>query len=139
MPSAVVVQVNCSCPSAGFGDFTTCVSPPLLLPFLSASYQSCSFAPASGAPLSSTFFSLIVTGLQLLISTPMGAMKSLSSDENESEERLLRYALPNAWHFPSVKTPAAVRLIAASPKVCGGSTARSWGLVGSLSGLAISP
>src|SRR5512140_3427120 len=52
---------------------------------------------------------------QLLMLTGMGAMKSLSSAVNDEDERLFRNVLPKAVHTPSLKTPALVRLIAASP------------------------
>src|SRR5829696_5116297 len=57
---------------------------------------------------------------QLLMLTGWGAMKSLTSAGKEAEERLLRNALPKASQVPAGKTPAAVRLIAASPKVSPG-------------------
>src|SRR5512135_1706296 len=53
---------------------------------------------------------------QLLMLTAIGAMKSLISAVKDEDERLLTNALPNASHTPGLKTPAAVRLIAASPK-----------------------
>src|SRR5438128_8929797 len=59
---------------------------------------------------------------QLLTCTGSGATKSLTSAEKELEERLFRKALPKVSHGPvvDVNTPAAVRLIAASPKVPAG-------------------
>src|SRR5881275_2746834 len=47
--------------------------------------------------------------------TGCGAMKSFTSAVNDADERLLRNVLPNAVQVPAGKTPAAVRLIAASP------------------------
>src|SRR4051812_39093790 len=52
---------------------------------------------------------------QLLMFTSIGATKSLISAVNEDDERLLRKAVPNAWQTPGWNTPAAVRLMAASP------------------------
>ena len=62
---------------------------------------------------------------QLLMFTGCGAMKSLTSAGNDADERLFRNALPKPSHVPGGKTPAAVRLIAASPKVARGQAARS--------------
>src|SRR6266566_356418 len=59
---------------------------------------------------------MITTSPQLLMFTGTGAMKSLISAVNEEEERLFRKVLPKAVHVLAGKTPAAVRLIAASPK-----------------------
>src|SRR6266704_3525060 len=56
---------------------------------------------------------------QLLILTGRGAMKSLTSAGKEADERLFRKALANASQVLP-KTPDAVRLIAASPKVSPG-------------------
>src|SRR5512135_166294 len=53
---------------------------------------------------------------QLVMLTGTGAMKSLISAVKDEDERLLTNVLPNASHTPGLKTPAAVRLIAASPK-----------------------
>src|SRR5215216_4549322 len=64
---------------------------------------------------------------QLLMLTDWGATKSLTSAGNEAEERLLRKALPNASQVPAGKTPAAVRLTAASPKVPAGRLALAIG------------
>src|SRR5258708_3168710 len=63
---------------------------------------------------------MILTAPQLLISTGIGAMKSLTSAGNDDEARLLTKALPKALQVPGAKTPAAVRLMAASPKVNAG-------------------
>src|SRR6266496_1693799 len=49
--------------------------------------------------------------------TGTGATKSLTSAGNAADERLLRNALPNASQVPGGKTPAAVRLMAASPNL----------------------
>src|SRR5438034_93531 len=51
------------------------------------------------------------------MSTGCGATKSLTSAGNDADERLFRNALPSASQVPAGKTPAADRLIAASPKV----------------------
>src|SRR6266567_3709796 len=59
---------------------------------------------------------MIVTRPQLLMFTGTGAMKSLTSAPNDDEERLFKNVLPNAVHVLLGKTPAAVRLMAASPK-----------------------
>src|SRR5215218_7013782 len=56
-----------------------------------------------------------MTVAQLVMSTGLGAMKSLTSAGNDDDERLFRNALPNAVQVPAGKTPAAVRLMAASP------------------------
>src|SRR6266545_122871 len=58
-------------------------------------------------------------GSQFVSCTGIGAMKSFSSDEKLSDERLFRYALPKTVHTPGVKMPEACRLIDASPKVRG--------------------
>src|SRR5690349_19815788 len=58
---------------------------------------------------------------QLLMFTGIGATKSLTSAVNEADERLFKKVLPNASQTPAGKTPAVVRLIAASPKVSPGS------------------
>src|SRR5215217_3067891 len=63
---------------------------------------------------------MMLTVPQLEMLTGWGAMKSLTSAGNEAEERLLRKALPKAVQVPAGKTPAAVRLTAASPKVPAG-------------------
>src|SRR6266508_3170222 len=57
---------------------------------------------------------------QLAMFTGCGATKSLTSAGNDADDRLLRNTLPNAVQVPGGKTPAAVRLIAASPKVSAG-------------------
>src|SRR6266540_3750749 len=56
---------------------------------------------------------------QLLMLTGRGATKSLTSAGKEADERLFRKALANASQVLP-KTPAAVRLTAASPKVSPG-------------------
>src|SRR6266545_1547683 len=56
---------------------------------------------------------------QLLMLTGRGATKSLTSAGKEADERLFRKPLANASQVLP-KTPAAVRLIAASPKVSPG-------------------
>src|ERR1051326_2192297 len=48
--------------------------------------------------------------------TGCGAMKSLISAVNDVDERLFTNTLPNPVHTFAGKTPAAVRLMAASPK-----------------------
>src|SRR6516225_1642170 len=63
---------------------------------------------------------MILISPQLLMFTGTGATKSLSSAVNDAEERLLRNALPNASQVPGGNTPAAVRLMAVSPKVSAG-------------------
>src|SRR6266568_1790775 len=60
---------------------------------------------------------MIVTWPQLLMFTGTGATKSLTSAPNAAEARLFRNALPNASQVPGGNTPAAVRLMAVSPKV----------------------
>ena len=64
-------------------------------------------------------------------------MKSLISAVNDEDERLFRNALPNASQVPAGKTPAAVRLIAASPNSARGqaATARSEDRVGDRAGV----
>src|SRR4051794_23052529 len=57
---------------------------------------------------------------QLEMFTGTGAMKSLISEVNEVEDRVFTNADPNASHVPGGNTPAAFRLIAASPKACAG-------------------
>src|SRR5215217_6802643 len=57
---------------------------------------------------------------QLLMFTGCGATKSFTSAGNDAEERLFKKALPSASQVPGGKTPAAVRLTAASPKVPAG-------------------
>src|SRR6266487_4941657 len=57
---------------------------------------------------------------QLVMLTGCGATKSFTSAGNDADERLFRNALPSASHVPAGKTPDAVRLIAASPKVPAG-------------------
>src|SRR6266516_1413614 len=59
----------------------------------------------------------MMTVPQLLMLTATGATKSLTSAGNDAEARLFRNALPNASQTPVGKTPTAVRLMAASPKV----------------------
>src|SRR6266511_2325468 len=56
---------------------------------------------------------------QLLMLTGRGATKSLTSAGKEADERLFRKPLANASQVLP-KTPAAVRLTAASPKVSPG-------------------
>src|SRR6266540_4154309 len=58
-------------------------------------------------------------GWQFESSTGIGAMKSLSSAEKLSDERLFRYALPKTRHTPGVKMPEACRLIDASQNCAG--------------------
>src|SRR5215469_10909641 len=58
---------------------------------------------------------MMLTVPQLEMFTGTGAMKSLTSEPNDAEARLLIMALPNALHVPDGNTPAAVRLMAASP------------------------
>src|SRR5688500_14948295 len=72
--------------------------------------------PASALPAGSTFLTLTVAGWQRLMSTGIGAMKSFSAAVNESDERLFRYAAPNASHAPGPSWSAELRSIAASPK-----------------------
>src|SRR6266496_1730776 len=69
---------------------------------------------------------------QLLMWTGCGATKSLTSAGNDADERLFRNALPNASQVPGGKTPAAVRLIAASPKVSAGRVLGALGAIGSV-------
>src|SRR5215469_4198229 len=60
---------------------------------------------------------MMLTVPQLLMLMGTGATKSLTSEPNDAEARLFRNALPKASQVPGGKTPAAVRLIAVSPKV----------------------
>src|SRR6266511_5433797 len=60
---------------------------------------------------------MILISPQLLMLTGIGAMKSLTSAGKDAEARLFKKALPNASQVPAGKTPAAVRLMAASPNV----------------------
>src|SRR5712691_10005617 len=60
---------------------------------------------------------MIVTKPQLLMFTGIGAMKSFTSEVKEDDDRVFRKTLPKASQVPGGKTPAVVRLIAASPKV----------------------
>src|SRR6266536_1329403 len=60
---------------------------------------------------------MMLTVPQLEMFTGTGATKSLTSAGNAADERLLRNALPNASQVPGGKTPAAVRLMAASPNL----------------------
>ncbi len=60
---------------------------------------------------------VVIVGEQLPICTRSGAMKSLTSDVKEVEERLFRYAEPNDPHVPLGKR--AANEIAASPNVNG--------------------
>src|SRR5215470_4955929 len=60
-----------------------------------------------------------------------GATKSLTSAPNEAEARLFKNALPSASQVPLGNTPAAVRLIAASPKVNGSRLLGALGAIGS--------
>src|SRR6516162_9006146 len=78
---------------------------------------------------------MIVIAPQLLMFTGTGATKSLSSAVNDAEERLLRNALPNASQVPGGNTPAAVRLMAVSPKV---SACRVRGALGAIGSLTLS-
>src|SRR4029434_11201371 len=68
---------------------------------------------------------------QLLMFTGCGATKSFTSAVNEGEDRLFRNTLPKALHVEP-KIPAAVRLIAASPKVFAASVRGAPGLIGSV-------
>src|SRR6266542_2333095 len=79
------------------------------------SVNSVNTAPDSGAPMSSCLW--IFTVPQLLMFTGCGATKSLISAGNEADERLFRKTLPKAVQVPAGKTPAALRLIAASPNL----------------------
>src|SRR5215470_8257078 len=72
---------------------------------------------------------MMLTVPQLLMLTGTGATKSLTSAVNDAEARLFRNALPKALQVPGGKTPAAVRLMAASPKV---SAFWVWPLIGSV-------
>src|SRR6266540_3260442 len=66
---------------------------------------------------------------QLLMFTGCGAMKSFTSAGNDADERLFRNALPKPLQVPGGKTPAAVRLMDASPKVSAGSVTFAIGSV----------
>src|SRR5437867_1055772 len=104
-PLASVVQVRLVAVSSGpRGD----ASGALLL-------YSVNPAPASAAPRSSCLWMFTVP--QLVIFTGTGATKSLTSEVNDADERLFRNTLPKASHTPGGKTPAAVKLMAVSPKV----------------------
>src|SRR5262252_4465154 len=58
---------------------------------------------------------MMLTVPQLLMFTGTGGTKSFSSAVKDDDARLLIMALPNALHVPAGNTPAAVRLMAASP------------------------
>src|SRR5215471_16715816 len=75
---------------------------------------------------------MILISPQLLMFTGTGATKSLTSAVNDAEARLLRNALPNASQVPDGKTPAAVRLVAVSPKVSAGRLLGAFGAIGSV-------
>src|SRR6266568_5319563 len=75
---------------------------------------------------------MIVTRPQLLMFTGTGATKSLTSAGNDAEARLFRNTLPNASQVPPGKTPAAVRLMAVSPKVSAGRLRGAFGAIGSV-------
>src|SRR5438270_13243765 len=74
---------------------------------------------------------MILTVPQLLTLTGTGAMKSFSSSVKVADERVLKRALPKALQVPGGKTPAAVRLTDASPKVSCGRLTVSDGSTGS--------
>src|SRR5262245_45214244 len=59
---------------------------------------------------------MMLTVPQLEMFTGIGAMKSLISDVNDDEERLVTIVLPKAEHVPEGNTFAFVRSIAVSPK-----------------------
>src|SRR4029079_169064 len=61
----------------------------------------------------------MVTVPQLVTRTSMGRMKSFICEVNEVEERLFTMPRPKLTQEVSSKTPAAVRSMAASPKVRG--------------------
>src|SRR5512145_42195 len=63
----------------------------------------------------------MVTVPQLETLTSIGRMKSFKDELNEFDERLLTYPRPKLMQASESKTPAAVRSIAASPKVSPGS------------------
>src|SRR5215467_14400817 len=75
---------------------------------------------------------MILTVPQLLMLTGTGATKSLTSAVNDAEARLFRNTLPKALQVPGGKTPAAVRLIAASPKVRAARLRGALGAIGSV-------
>src|SRR6266581_6442600 len=75
---------------------------------------------------------MIVTRPQLLMFTGTGATKSLTSDPNDAEARLFKKTLPNPAHVVAGKTPAVVRLIAASPKVRAARLLGAFGAIGSV-------
>src|SRR6266568_685398 len=77
-------------------------------------------------------FLMIVTWPQLLMFTGTGATKSLTSAGNDDEARLFRNALPKASQLPDGKTPAAVRLMAVSPKVRAARLLGAFGAIGSV-------
>src|SRR5215472_17925690 len=68
---------------------------------------------------------MIVIAPQLLMFTGTGATKSLTSEPNDAEARLLMNALPNASQVPGGNTPAPVRSIAVSPN-CRAGTGLMW-------------
>src|SRR5215831_14485820 len=72
---------------------------------------------------------------QLAMCTGTGATKSLTSAPNDAEARLFRNALPNASQVPGGNTPAAVRLMAVSPKV---SACRVRGALGAIGSVTLS-
>src|SRR5712691_705680 len=71
-------------------------------------------APATGWPVSASTL-LITIRPQLVMCTGAGAMKSFSSDVNESEARLLTYDCEKLSHARLLKIPAAFRSIPSSP------------------------
>src|SRR5262245_28554197 len=68
--------------------------------------------------------------LSMLMAT--GAMKSFISAENDADDRLLTYARPKCVHSLAENTPAAVKLMAASPNVLSASTRGAPGGIGSV-------
>src|SRR6266581_6011732 len=77
-------------------------------------------------------FLMIVTRPQLLMFTGTGATKSLTSAGNDAEARLFRNTLPKASQVPEGNTPAAVRLMAVSPKVSVDKLRGAFGAMGSV-------
>ena len=76
------------------------------------STSACGWSPG---PSAACFFVFSTTRApQLLRPVEVGAMKSFSAAVNESEDRLFRYALPNATQ---PVPPSASKSTVASPKV----------------------
>ena len=75
---------------------------------------------------------MILTSPQFEIVVGTGATKSFTSEVNDDEERLLRNVVAKVLHVLVPKTPAAVKLIAASPNVPEGMERGALGPIGSV-------